>query len=206
MTALRIGVDFDNTLAGYDEVFADAARETGLVAPEFRGDKRDVRAFCRSRPDGEADWMRLQGRVYGALMHKARLIDGVCGFFTRCRKAGVALFIVSHKTRYGHFDDSKIDLRDAAWAWMEGKGFFDSDDIGLSRENVFFESDRVTKVDRIAALSCSHFVDDLAEVFREPSFPPATRGILFTNGRAAEPGPYLALSDWNAIGDAIFGH
>lgn len=206
MTALRIGVDFDNTLAGYDEVFAAAACDAGLADPGYRGDKQDVRVLCRSRQGGEIDWMRLQGRVYGALMHKARLIDGVRTFFGRCREAGADLFIVSHKTQYGHFDDSKVDLRAAAWAWMDGKGFFDSDGIGLSRENVFFENDRGAKVGRIAALSCAYFVDDLAEVFREPAFPTATQGILFTNGRAAEPGPYLALSDWNAIGDAVLGH
>lgn len=205
MTALRVGLDFDNTLAGYDDVFAEAAREAGLAGTGFRGDKQEVRALCRSRPNGEADWMRLQGRVYGSLMHRARLIDGVEAFFARCRRAGAAVFVVSHKTEYGHFDESKVNLRDAAWAWMSDNGFFDSDRFGLSRDEVFFENDRAAKVDRIATLSCAYFVDDLAEVFHEPRFPSTTKGILFTNGRAAEPGPYSAFSDWNAIGDAVLG-
>lgn len=205
MTRLRIGLDFDNTLAGYDEVFAEAAREVGVADGSFRGTKQDVRALCRSRPDGETDWMRLQGLVYGALMPQARLIEGVGAFFARCRRAEADIFIVSHKTEYGHFDEARVNLRDAARAWMNANGFFDRKRLGLSLDHVFFEDDRAAKVARIADLSCSHFVDDLEEVFLEPGFPPDTRSILFTNGRAVGPGPYLPLSDWKAIGDAVFG-
>lgn len=206
MTWLRIGLDFDNTLAGYDEVFAEAAREAGVAGGSFRGTKLDVRALCRARPDGETEWMRLQGRVYGALMHRARLMTGAELFLSRCRRADIRVFIVSHKTEYGHFDEARVNLRDAARAWMAANGFFDRERFGLSPEDVFFEGDRAAKVARIAALSCSHFVDDLEEVFLEPGFPTATRGILFTDGRAVGSGPYLALSNWNTIGDAILGH
>ncbi len=36
---MRIGVDFDNTIAGYDEVFAGLALEAGLVGHAPRGGK-----------------------------------------------------------------------------------------------------------------------------------------------------------------------
>ena len=205
MKALRVGLDFDNTLAGFDEVFAEAARAAGLTGANFSGGKHAVRALCRARPDGETEWMRLQGRVYGALMHRARLMHGADLFLTRCRSVGAQVYIVSHKTEYGHFDDSRVNLREAARVWMEANGFFDPNRFGLSSDDVYFENNRTTKVVRISALSCTHFVDDLEEVFREPGFPAATRRILFTDGRTAESGPYLALSDWNAIGDAVLG-
>jgi hypothetical protein len=205
VTALRIGLDFDNTLAGYDDVFADAAREAGLVGPDFRGSKYDVRKLCRARPGGETDWMRLQGRVYGALMPKARLVEGVEVFLDRCRRAKVRLFIISHKTEYGHFDDARVNLRDAARAWMDANGFFDPNRFGLSPSDVFFEDDRASKIARVASLSCTHFVDDLEEVFRDPGFPEATRRILFTAGRSASPGPYFALPNWKTIGDIVLG-
>lgn len=204
MTALRVGLDLDNTLADYDDVFAEAARESGIAAPGFIGGKHEVRALCRARPDGETDWMRLQGRVYGALMHRARLMAGVDTFLTRCREAGVRVFVVSHKTEHGHFDADRVNLRQAARAWMDANGFFDPARFGLIPADVFFEDDRAAKVARIAALQCTHFVDDLEEVFREPGFPPATRRILFASGRAAEAGPYRILSDWKFIGDAVF--
>jgi len=205
VTGLQIGLDFDNTLAGYDEVFAEAARERGLVGTDFRGGKREVRDLCRARPGGETDWMRLQGRVYGALMPHARLIEGAEAFLKRCRDKGARIFIVSHKTEYGHFDPERVNLREAARAWMTAAGFFDPERFGLAPGDVFFESDRAAKVARIARLACACFVDDLEDVFREPGFPSSTRPILFTAGRRAEPGPYEPLSDWNAIGDAVLG-
>lgn len=205
MTALRIGLDFDNTLAGYDGVFAEAAREAGLIGDDSRGTKQDVRALCRARPDGENDWMRLQGRAYGAMMPKARLIDGAGAFLDRCCRTKIRVFIVSHKTEYGHFDEDRVNLRVAARRWMEANGFFDVAGFGLDPADVFFENDRAAKVARIAALACTHFVDDLEEVFREPGFPDGTRRILFTAGRPVAPGPYKALPDWNSIAHDILG-
>jgi hypothetical protein len=200
---LRIGLDFDNTLAGYDEVFRDAAVEAGLADAGFRGGKQDVRALCRARPNGETDWMRLQGRVYGALMPKARLIEGAAEFLARCHTMGARVFIVSHKTEYGHFDNDRINLRDAARNWMDANGFFDQTRFGLSHEHVFFENARAAKVARIARLACSHFVDDLEEVFCEPGFPESTRKILFTAGRTAAPGPFVAIPDWKSIAEIV---
>ena len=45
-----------------------AAKQAGLVDSDFRGDRVALRAAIRARPDGEKDWQRLQGRVYGAMM------------------------------------------------------------------------------------------------------------------------------------------
>src|SRR4051812_3212094 len=107
--ALRIGIDFDNTIAGYDSVFSDAARDLGLLPAGCAATKAAVRDTLQARPDGEREWMRLQGRVYGKLMSRAQLIDGVADFLTRCRAHEVA--IISHKTQHGHFDPERIDLR-----------------------------------------------------------------------------------------------
>ncbi len=110
---MRIGIDFDNTIAGYDHVFRREAQRLGWLAPAFIGGKRRVRAAL----DGER-WMRLQGQVYGRLMPAAELLPGAESFFSRARKAGHELFIVSHKTRFGHFDGARVDLRRAALEWM----------------------------------------------------------------------------------------
>ena len=52
---MRIGIDFDNTLIDYDEVFRVLARERGLIDDRFRGGKDAVRRAVRSLPDGETD-------------------------------------------------------------------------------------------------------------------------------------------------------
>ena len=60
---MRIGLDFDNTIIRYDEVFLAEAKRRGLVAPEFRGTKQAVRDTIRLLPSGEVAWQQLQGHV-----------------------------------------------------------------------------------------------------------------------------------------------
>lgn len=200
-----VGVDFDNTVAGYDRVFPVAAEREGLIEPGAARDKTAVRNAVMRRPDGERDWMRLQGRVYGTHMHEAELVEGVGQFFARCRTAGVPVAIVSHRTEFGHFDPDRINLRDAARAWLEDRGFFDADRFGLKPGDIYFESTRDDKIRRIRALGCSHFVDDLEEVLTEPGFPAGTRKYLLTNGARALPqGPFLSFRTWYELSDAIF--
>jgi len=203
MRAVRIGIDFDNTLIDYDQVFLTAARARGLVDPMFQGSKRDVRDAIRRLPDGELAWQRLQGHVYGAGIGDAVLFEGACDFLRRCRALGLDVFIVSHKTRYGHLDPARIDLRQAAIAWMAGQGLFSADLFGLAPRQVFFEETRAAKLARIAALECSHFIDDLAEVFDDPGFPAGIERILFATTAAG--GAATICPRWCDVAAAVLG-
>jgi hypothetical protein len=200
---MRIGLDFDNTIAGYDAVFPAAARAAELVPEDFRGGKAEVRAYLLARPDGETAWMRLQGRVYGAHMSEAVMMEGLDAFLHRAQDSGAEVFIVSHKTVNGHFDPDRIDLREAARRWMEAKGFFATDGYGIGRANLYFENDRAAKIGRIEALGLDVFVDDLEEIFREPEFPKSVRAILFTNGKRG-PADLTWGADWDAITATVF--
>lgn len=202
---MLIGVDFDNTIAGYDAVFAEAAVAEGLLAHGGASTKAAVKAALQAAPDGERQWMRLQGRVYGAHMHRARLIDGVAEFFRACRARGVPLRVVSHKTEFGHFDPDRIDLCAAALAWMESQGFFDADGFGFAPDDIYFEPTRTEKVSRIAALGCTHFIDDLMEVFLESGFPRTTTPLLFQPGGGGGEAGVPAYASWPEISHAILG-
>lgn len=205
---MRIGVDFDNTIAGYDRLFARLAVEEGLLPASPGGGKRAVRDGLRARPGGEAAWQRLQGLAYGARMAEAELIAGAAGFLERCRRAGVPVHVVSHKTRHSAFDPQRVDLRRAALGWMEAHGFFRPDGLGLDREQVFFEETRAAKIARIRALGCSHFIDDLEEVFAEPSFPRDVAAILYDPGGQAangNGGAYRSFADWRQITEHVLG-
>jgi hypothetical protein len=200
---MRIGIDFDNTLIDYDCVFAEAARELALVSPDFMGSKRAVRDAVRRLPNGELTWQRLQGDVYGARIGSAVPFAGATEFLQRCAQASVSTFIVSHKTRYGHYDPARIDLREAARKWMSLHGFFLPEGGVISPDHVFFEKDRAEKLARIAALGCTHFIDDLQEVFSDPRFPTGVRRILF-----AETGANCCddlCPNWRKIAAAVFG-
>jgi len=203
---MRMGLDFDNTLAGYDAVFAAAAREGGLVGPEFSGTKRDVREAVWRLDDGEFLWRRLQGRVYGALMSGAELFEGAGDFLLACRRESVPVFIVSHKTIHGHHDPTRVDLRQAALAWMEAHGFFDPAGFAVPMANVFFENSRAEKLERIAQIGCTRFVDDLVELFQENDFPKGVERMLFHPAPGSLPkGPFQAFASWRDIERACFG-
>ncbi len=186
---MLIGLDLDNTLIGYDEAFRTVAAESGLVAAGFAGGKAAIRAAIRARPDGEADWQRLQGQVYGPRIDLARPLPGSIDFILAARAAGHALAIISHKTRTGHSDTSGTDLRLAALGWLDRHGYFSR--LGFAPVDIHFEDDRAAKLARIRALAPDLFVDDLAEVLDDPGFPAATRAVL--------------LDDWAAVAERVLG-
>lgn len=177
---LAIGIDFDNTIAGYDELMHAIALDRNLITPDLEKNKKMIRDTIRKAPGGEIEWRRVQAAVYGKRMREARLMKGVGEFFHECEKRGAPVYIVSHKTEYADFDHGKINMRDEAVGWMEKQRFFDDGGFGLSRSHVFFESTRNKKIDRIIKLNLTHFIDDLEETFQESSFPPDVIKILYS--------------------------
>jgi hypothetical protein len=204
----RIGIDFDNTLICYDEVFVQTAKAEGLIPQDFRGGKASVRDFIRRFYGGDEEWQRLQGRVYGDQMDGAALFPGAARFLSRCgRRADTNVFIVSHKTEFGHFDASGINLREVARAWMVKHGFFEKSGFNLSGDALYFEPTRDDKIKRIAGLGCTHFIDDLEEVLEHSLFPAGVRRILFLNGRSRLPAAsYEVCADWQEIQETIFAN
>jgi hypothetical protein len=203
-SGLRIGIDFDNTIIAYDQVFCTAAKLGGLISADFVGGKQAVRDFIRLLPDGELTWQRLQGQVYGKGISGAMLIPGVDAFLRRCRDEGCTVSIVSHKTEYGHYDPERINLREAARKWMTTNGLLDGE-FGISSSNIFFEGTRAAKLARIASLSCTHFIDDLEEVLLDPAFPSRVERILFSEHEGVKlPVPYMVCPTWRDIEDRIF--
>ena len=128
---------------------------------------------------GEERWMRLQGQIYGTHVGRAVPYDGVADFLRRASARGWLLFIVSHKTRFGHFDPTGTDLREAALAWLAAHGFAGGEMAPVPVEHVYFEPTKAAKIDRIAALDLSYYVDDLAEILNGAQFPSQTVGIHF---------------------------
>ncbi len=201
----RIGIDFDNTIVGYDEVMYRIASQRGLVGSDGDRTKRAVRDRIRRLPDGEIEWQKLQALAYGPLIVEARLLEGADEFIRRCRRAGIAVFIVSHKTRFANYDETRTDLRAAAMEWMTGQRFFEPDGLDLGRGNVYFESTRADKIARIEQVGCSHFIDDLEEVFLEPSFPCGVQKILYAPEASLIPASgAITMPSWQALCDYFF--
>jgi hypothetical protein len=203
MTPLHIGLDFDNTIITYDEVFCALAKRWGLIEDSFRGRKRALRDTVRLLPNGDLAWQQLQGQVYGKGITQAKIVAGVTDFLRRCKTEGCAVAIVSHKTEYGNYDAERVNLRKAALDWMTAANLFDTH--GIAPENVYFESTRNEKLARIAELCLNYFIDDLEEVLSDPSFPPNVRRILFADNEARPAASYITCSTWCDIERHIFG-
>ena len=205
MGVKRIGIDFDNIIAGCDDVFTRIAIQQQLVPNNFTGTKRQVRDQIRKSENGEAAWQKLQAIVYGRGIRDAVLIDGVSEFFRLCRKRNVSLFIVSHKTEFGYCDSGRMNLRQAAKDWMAQKGFFTDGKYGLDPGHVFFADTRAGKVSKLASLECDLFIDDLEEVFIEPGFPDGVEKYLYApGGGPTSQGRYKIFRHWNHITYELF--
>ncbi|CAA7614520.1 hypothetical protein [Magnetospirillum sp. SS-4] len=201
---MLIGLDFDNTIAGYDRVFRDAALAAGFPGAARAATKKQVRDLVRLSPDADVAWQKLQAEVYARRMAEAELIEGVGDFLLECRRLGWDVAIVSHKTETAPHDPDQINLRQAALAWMDARGFFTGDGFGLKRPNIHFCSTRAEKLARIGQLRCAAFVDDLEEVFAEPGFPAGIERYLFHPAKPLPTGAFLAFSDWTSLGRHLF--
>jgi hypothetical protein len=202
---MRIGLDFDNTIIRYDDVFREVAIKRGLVSPNFSGTKQQVRNAIRLLPDGEHQWQALQGYVYGKGIQSATLFAGLADFLRRARAHGDTILVVSHKTEHGHFDLARVNLRGAAMQWMEGQGFFAERGFSLLPGNVHFASSRSEKLSRIGDLACDVFIDDLEEVLADPEFPSFVRRILFSeHADRGDNLPYEICRDWASIQEIVF--
>ena len=200
---MLIGLDFDNTLACYNDVFSSEAKIEGLVNEQWKGSKQELKLLLSTLEDGQTIWQKMQGRVYGPSMQKATLFPGAARFLLRCKLKGHTVFIVSHKTKYGHYDKTKTLLREASLKWMDSQGFFKNDVFGINRKNIFFANTQREKVLKIKSLNLDIFVDDLEEVFLHHDFPEIKK-IHFTMSSSTLSGGELC-NNWNDIEIASIG-
>ena len=204
---MKIGIDFDNTLISYHDLFYKLAKDRNLVPDNFPKNKTMIRNLVRSLSDGEVLWQRLQALAYGPEIAGAVLPDGIKNFFSVCKEKGLEPVIVSHKTCYAKQDEGNIDLRRHALEWMQSQSFFERNGFGLKKQNVYFESTREEKVNRIKVLQCTHFIDDLIELFQEPDFPDDVIKILYlTENDSASFEGIKIFSSWFDIKEYLFGY
>ena len=198
-----IGVDFDNTIVCYDALFHRIAVERGMIPSTVPARKKEVRDALRQQ-GMEREWTELQGYLYGKRMAEAEPFPGVLDFFVRGVKAGLPLYIISHKTPTAAAGPA-YDLHQPAREWLVTRGFFDPARVGLSPDHVHFGATRQDKINFIRKAGCTHFIDDLEETFLEETFPPSVVKILF--GRQEVP-PSLSSAklaeNWSEVSAYFF--
>lgn len=201
---MLIGIDFDNTIVCYDDVFHKVALEQGLIPAELPKGKGSVRDYLR-RSKREDAWIELQGEVYGSRIQESPSFPGAVTFLTQCKRRGVGVCIISHKTRHP-FRGPLFDLHQAAHGWLEHHHLFDPSGAGLSATEVYFELTKEEKLGRIRTLGCTHFIDDLPEFLLEPEFPDRVKRILFDpSGNGLGFPAFARATSWREVGELLLG-
>ena len=88
---------------------------------------------------------------------------------------------------------------------MKQNRFLEADGLGVSPADVYFEVTRRDKVERLKNLGCTHFIDDLEEVFLDASFPTNVEKILYDpyEQNSLLPGVKVAKT-WKEISEYFF--
>jgi hypothetical protein len=205
---MLVGLDLDNTIVRYDGLFHRLACERGLIPDGVPVVKEAIRDHLRAAGAEEA-WTELQGLVYGERMLEAEPFPGSLEFIATCVESNVEVMIVSHRTRRP-YRGPQFDLHDAARRWLEAVGVTDTARIGLGPDRIYLEETKEAKLERIAAIGCTHFVDDLGEFLTHPEFPGGVERILFVPASSRAPSAALrnrsvtVVGSWAEIGCRLF--
>lgn len=193
---MRLGLDFDNTLISYDQLFRRVALDKALIPETTPPQKNAVRDYLRQQGI-EDEWTRLQGEVYGNRILEAEPYPGMQAALKGLSDRQIPMCIVSHKT-HTPFLGEPWDLHAAARSWLEQQGFHDANRMDWSEDQVFFELTKEAKVARIVALGCTHYVDDLPEILA--MLPDSVEKILFAPSEVAGKHPdWKLMRSWQEL-------
>ena len=191
---MLIGIDFDNTIACYDKVFRKVAKNQKIVNKNWIGNKTDLKKLILKSKGGKELWMKIQGMVYGQYMKNAEIMDGFENFLTISKHLNIDICIISHKTKYGHFDKKKIDLRKEALKWIKKNKILDAN-------KVYFADTREEKISLINDLNCDIFIDDLIEVLDHDNLDKNIRKIHLSSSNSSK---IKNFPNWHEIKKNIF--
>ena len=184
---MRIGIDFDNTLVCYDQLFWTLAHDAGVVDDSVAHQKDSVRDHLRKQ-GLESVWTNLQGKAYGSRILEASPFPDVLNALTEFHERGWEICVISHKTRSPIAGDD-YDLHAAARSWLSTHGIINFLPNSSTNTAAFFELTKRDKLQRIADVGCDWFIDDLPELLTDPAFPQNVGRILFDPHRRNEPLP-----------------
>jgi hypothetical protein len=193
---MHLGLDFDNTLISYDVLFRKVALEQGLIPQETEANKNAVRNYLRA-VNREDEWTKLQGEVYGGRILEAAPYPGMKQALQTVASLNVPLTIVSHKTKIP-FMGKPWDLHAAARTWLNENQMHAYSGPNISHEQTFFESTKQAKCDRIAAVGCTHYIDDLPEILE--MLPDTIIKIHFSpEGYLNSNSDWLVMQSWDEL-------
>ena len=191
----KIGIDFDNTIVFYDNLFHKIALEKKLISVDFPKSKILIRNFLRKNNKDELFTM-IQAEVYGKRILEASPAPNVNLVIKQLINLGWDVFIISHKSLYP-YKGPKYDLHKSAMLWLDKNKFFEDDNVGISRDKVYFNVTKEEKINKIDTLGCDYFIDDLPEILSLIN--KNTIKILYNPENNYKYDEYIILNKWKNL-------
>lgn len=195
---MKIGIDFDNTLISYDEIFYKYALSKGLIKDNIPKTKVGLRNYL-VKNNQEEIFTNLQAEVYGPQILNANIFEGVLETLNYLSKSN-SLIIISHKTIFPYLGP-KYKLREYADKWLKKYNLHTScKNSPIS--NIFYEDSFSNKTSRILELKCDLFIDDLPKVLQ--SLPKNINKFLFNpNNEFIENEEFCIFDNWEKLPNLI---
>ena len=189
-----VGIDFDNTIIKYDNLFYKLCLEKKLIPKYLANQKNIIRDFLRDK-NKENEWTIIQGEVYGERIEEASAYPGMIDAITKLKSMDIPVKIISHKTKYP-YKGPKRNLHEAALKWMTKNNFFDGK-LNFEEKDIFFESTKEQKVERISSLGCTHYIDDLPEILE--MIPSSIIRINFSPSQKISNHNFKLMTKWSQL-------
>lgn len=204
---MRIGIDLDNTIIDYSNSFIFGINNNklltkniiNLIIKKNKINNISIKELIKSKiiqtTNGEKKWRKLQSEVYGKLITYALVNSEIYKFLTLCNHKNYKIYIVSHKTKYGHYSKKENLLRLSALKFLKNKKIINN---FINSKNIFFTDTLNDKINKISELKLDYFIDDLKKIFDNKNFPKRTKKILFSDNF------YKKSLNWNQINNYFF--
>ncbi len=196
-----LGLDFDNTLVQYDNVFYQLATEKKIIDQSISPTKTAIRNYLRQK-GLDHQFTSLQAEAYGPRILDAKPAPGMLEALQLLSKQSISMTLISHKTKTPYAGPPYL-LREHAMEWLEKHGFF-SPPFSWNSETIYFASTKEEKIKAIGLRKCSHYVDDLPEIIK--SLSPSTHGILYDPKKQYSSENCSQMSHWEQLSDILCQH
>ena len=174
---MKIGIDFDNTIACYDESLQVLAAKIN-VPLGIKREKREIRDYLRAE-NREDEWTKMQGELYGPGMQHATVYENFIEACEWLKSKGVELCIISHRSKFPYLGE-RHDLHKYAIEWLRKKTIAGK---LIEEKNIYFLETLDEKIKKINDEKPDIFIDDLIEVINHHNLSKQILGKLFSPNR-----------------------
>lgn len=188
----HIGLDLDNTIVDYRNVYKTLAKKFDVPTSGVIN-KNIIKNYIITE-FGEAQWTKLQGEIYGPLMELASLSVGFEKFIINTlNKKSTKISIISHRSQTPD-SGANYNLHEFAQDWIK-KNLSQSI---LSKVDIYFLETIERKIDKINTSKVNYFVDDLEKILTHPNLNKEIKKIFFTpeKNQASLNGKIVTIHNW----------